>query len=381
MQTAPEYLANVALRGETHGVRRFGLDAWRASAILLVLVGHASFFFLPLTRELDVWYSLAFLGVELFFVLSGFLIGGILIGEFRSGTFRLKQFWTRRWLRTLPNYFLFLALNIVLYRAMFGVWPQFGLFVVFLQNFAWPHPPMFSEAWSLSIEELFYLMAPLATLAVGRMTKWRGGVFGWLLLAIAVVTAIRIGYVLWRDPAWDAGVRKIALVRLDAFIYGVAAVWFHAVRGMSMRACRWSALAGVLGMTAVTLAFFLLPRDHDFFARTFLFNLMPASLAAMLPLVAEWRGGGSPRIAQVCVRRIALWSYSLYLCQLAVMRAMSLLPWKPSTPAECLLGAAVFVALSISCAAFVYHFFERPILRWRDRITARPRAADVAPAA
>ncbi|HEX7914772.1 acyltransferase family protein, partial [Rudaea sp.] len=87
--------------------RRFGLDAWRALAILLVLVGHASFWFLPLTRELDVWYSLAFLGVELFFVLSGFLIGGILIDKFRSGSFHLRQFWIRRWLRTLPNYFLF----------------------------------------------------------------------------------------------------------------------------------------------------------------------------------------------------------------------------------------------------------------------------------
>src|SRR5579883_268892 len=123
------------------GARRFGLDVWRALAITLVLVGHASFFFLPLTSKLDAWYGLAFLGVELFFVLSGFLIGGILIAEFRDGTFRLRQFWLRRWLRTLPNYFLFLALNIVLYRAMNGAWPQFGLFLVFLQNFAWPHPP------------------------------------------------------------------------------------------------------------------------------------------------------------------------------------------------------------------------------------------------
>lgn len=357
------------------GARRFGLDAWRASAILLVVLGHASFFFLPLTKDLDVWYSLAFLGVELFFVLSGFLIGGILIGEFHRGTFRLGQFWTRRWLRTLPNYFLFLALNVVLYRAMFSAWPQFGLFLVFLQNFAWPHPPMFSEAWSLSVEELFYVIAPLVTLAVGRLTKWRGGVLGWLLLAIAAVTAIRIGYVLWRDPVWDSGVRKIALVRLDAFIYGVIAVWFHAVRGMTMAVRRSSALAGGGGMVVVALAYFLLPRDHDFFARTFLFNLIPASLAAMLPLAAKWRGAGVSRIVQAGVQRIALWSYSLYLCQLAVMRTMSLLPWKPATPAECLLGAVAFAALSIACAAFVYHFFERPILRWRDRVTAaRPRA-------
>ncbi|MFT3792014.1 MAG: acyltransferase [Rudaea sp.] len=351
--------------------RRFGLDAWRAFAILLVLVGHASFWFLPLTRELDAWYSLAFLGVELFFVLSGFLIGGILIGELRGGGFELKRFWTRRWLRTLPNYFLFLALNVLLYRAMFGAWPHFGLFLVFLQNFAWPHPPLFSEAWSLSVEELFYLIAPLATLAVVRLTKGRGSVVGWLLAAIALVTAIRIGYVLWRDPLWDSGVRKIALVRLDAFIYGVVAAWFCTVRAMSISNRRRCAVAGVCGMIGVALAFFLLPRDHDFFARTFLFNLIPASLAAMLPLAAEWRAGGVPPLAQAGTRRIALWSYSLYLCQLAVMRGLSLLPWKASTPAQCLFGALVFVVLSIACAALLYRFFEAPILRWRDRFTAR----------
>ena len=353
------------------GMRRFGLDAWRALAILLVLVGHASFWFLPLTRELEVWYSLAFLGVELFFVLSGFLIGGILIGEIRGGGFDLKRFWTRRWLRTLPNYFLFLALNIVLYRALFGAWPQFGLFLVFLQNFAWPHPPLFSEAWSLSVEELFYLIAPLATLVVVRTTKGRGSVVVWLLAAIALVTAIRIGYVLWRDPLWDSGVRKIALLRLDAFIYGVIAAWFCNVRGMSMQSRHRCAVAGACGMVVVALAFFLLPRDHDFFARTFLFNLIPASLAAMLPLAAEWRAAGVPQFVQAATRRIALWSYSLYLCQLAVMRSLSLLPWKASTAAECLFGAIVFVVLSIVCSALLYRFFEAPILRWRDRITNR----------
>jgi peptidoglycan/LPS O-acetylase OafA/YrhL len=360
--------------------RRFGLDAWRALAILLVLAGHASFFFLPLTRELDAWYGLAFLGVELFFVLSGFLIGGILIGEFRSGSFRLRQFWTRRWLRTLPNYFLFLALNIVLYRVMYGVWPQFGLFLIFLQNFAWPHPPWFSEAWSLSVEELFYLIAPLMVLVAGRLSKQRGATVAWLLLAIAVVTAIRIGYVLRYDPVWDSGVRKIALLRLDAFIYGVLAAWFCAAHAISLRARTLLALAGIGGTVVAALVFFLSARDHDFFARTFLFNLIPASLAAILPLAAGWRADAAPALARICVGRIALWSYSLYLCQLAVMRGMSLLPWQATTLLECLFGAIAFVVLSIACAAFVYHFFELPILRWRDRVTGHSRGAGAAPA-
>ena len=53
------------------------------------------------------------------------------------------------------------------------------------------------------------------------------------------------------------------------------------------------------------------------------------------------------------------------------MRSLSLLPWKATTPAQCLFGAGVFVVLSIVCAALLYRFFESPILRWRDRITSR----------
>jgi len=357
--------------------RVFGLDLLRALAVLLVLGGHATFMFLPLTSALDGWWLAGQLGVELFFVLSGFLIGGILIDEFRSGRFRLKRFWTRRWLRTLPNYFLFLALNIVLYRAVHEDWPQFAAYLVFMQNFAWPHPQLFPEAWSLSVEELFYLIAPLVVLALGRSVRWRGSLVAWLLLAIAFISAIRIGYVLWYDPSWDAGVRKVALVRLDAFIYGVIAVWFYAVRGMSMRSCRLIAIAGFFGIAVSALAYLLLPRDDNFFARTFLFNLVSASLAALLPFAAGWHGPQLPQSLRSCVRRVALWSYSLYLCQLGVMRCMmEFSPWKWSTPAQCALAAVIFVVVAIGCAAFVYHFFELPILRWRDRITGRSIATD-----
>jgi peptidoglycan/LPS O-acetylase OafA/YrhL len=95
--------------------RLFGLDLVRALAIILVLLSHSRNLLISFYPGLDFLKAGGFFGVELFFVLSGFLIGGILIKDIQAGfDFGiLKNFWKRRWLRTLPNYYLFLIINFL----------------------------------------------------------------------------------------------------------------------------------------------------------------------------------------------------------------------------------------------------------------------------
>ena len=90
------------------------LDLCRALAILLVLLSHGRVFLRDALPWAEVLRFGGFMGVELFFVLSGFLIGGILLRVSRQpGTAWLRVFYVRRWLRTLPNYYLFLLLTVV----------------------------------------------------------------------------------------------------------------------------------------------------------------------------------------------------------------------------------------------------------------------------
>ena len=351
--------------------RVFGLDLLRAVAILLVLVAHASFMFLPLTHHLEAWWMLGHLGVELFFVLSGFLIGGILAKQAQSARFGVGRFWARRWLRTLPNYYLFLIVNIAIARWVDGSWPEAAPYALFVQNLAWPQPIFFIESWSLSVEEIFYLLAPLLVLACrGRVVR---SIPAPALVALAIVlaTIVRIVYVINVDPNWDLALRMVSLVRMDAIAYGVLAMLLYRhAGGFARRHAAWFAVAGAVGSAASIVLYLTLPKDFDLFSRTFLFSLISASFAAFLPAAANWTSSHVAGRAENAVRAIARWSYALYLCQLAVMRVMSAtFSGHAQTWLGCLLQAIAFMLLSIACAALIYRFFEAPILRLRDRWT------------
>ena len=155
---------NVFLLHPDYESRVYGLDIMRALAIIFVVLEHG--LMLQKANTTFPWIKLIN-GVELFFVLSGFLIGGMLIRIFeKSNTFGIKtmgRFWIRRWFRTLPNYYLVLLINIFI--VYFGIihedFSQFNWkFFFFLQNFSGPFTNFFWESWSLSIEEWFYLIFP-----------------------------------------------------------------------------------------------------------------------------------------------------------------------------------------------------------------------------
>lgn len=153
--------------------RVWGLDFARAAAIALVLLAHGSVFTVgtwPWTSALRVG---GLHGVEVFFALSGFLIGGILYRSHAAGALSIPTFWRRRWLRTIPAYLVFFLLNLGFMRSV-GIEIQVDWrYFIYLQNLNWPHPEFFPEAWSLAVEEWFYLLTPLLLVGMTRFMPRR----------------------------------------------------------------------------------------------------------------------------------------------------------------------------------------------------------------
>jgi peptidoglycan/LPS O-acetylase OafA/YrhL len=155
-----------------HSNRVFGLDVVRSVAILCVLACHWLISAYNTPSAGAAANCLATYGVDLFFVLSGYLIGGILIRDAESyGMSRdtIVNFWRRRWYRTLPNYYAYLLIAFAVDRPWkFGRTRLVTLYPVFLQNFAWNIGPFYIASWSLAIEDWFYLLFPL-------LIVWRPG--------------------------------------------------------------------------------------------------------------------------------------------------------------------------------------------------------------
>jgi peptidoglycan/LPS O-acetylase OafA/YrhL len=313
---------------------------------------------------------LGVLGVELFFVLSGFLIGGILIADFdKAPTLSaLRHFWVRRWFRTLPNYFLFVGVNVLLALGLGSQIPAITSYLVFLQSFSGPPPPFFVESWSLAVEEWFYLLMPVAALIGIRCLRLPLNISVLLVgvLAIAGVTMARSWYVAAYQPAWLLGIRVITPMRLDACMFGVLGAWllrYHPKLWAGFR--RPGLLLGSCLLLVITLNIFD-PEGGYFSMKTTGFTVLSLSALCFLPALEGWRASGGRMAAGTT--RLSLWSYSLYLVNFPVFTLCSHV-LAPQTPAAALACATAFVAVSIALAALIYHYFERPVLKLRDSLS------------
>src|SRR4051812_27124509 len=363
--------------------RVFGLDLLRAAAIMMVVCAHGFVVLYPHFGEpLGFFGHGGFYGVELFFVLSGFLIGQILIraaGDLDRAA-NVASFYVRRWFRTLPLFFLFLIVNVVferLFRAH-AVGVGEGLsHGFFLRNLTGFHMTFFPESWSLAIEEWFYLLFPAALWLGLKLTKRFDAVFlsaAFSFLAFSTIARL----VTAPDPAatWSDDLRMVVIYRFDALMIGMLGAWLSLrFQKTWLRLAPVCAFGGVVLLVAMYATLWKIENGHlqfgddSYFARTIRFSLVSLGFALLLPWASAWKlAGENP--GSTAVRKIALWSYGLYLVHLPVFLLVTragLGADAPMSLAKALGSFALQIGGAILLSALLYRFFEAPCTRVREK--------------
>lgn len=316
-----EGVAAVTERAERLGYRP-ELDGLRGVAVLLVLGLHWWPTRLPGGR----------IGVDLFFVLSGFLITTLMLEE---GRVDLRRFWTRRARRLMPAVAVLLA---VFWWADGAGWV--ALYVGNWARVAGDLSPYLAHAWSLGIEEQFYLLWPLAYLGLRRFPRPAVA----LLLA---ATAVGVGW--WRvslDAPWERLVNGTD-TRLDGLAIGCAVAFgWPWLRSLPWRL---AALPCLVGLGAVAVA------DADLLG----WGYTLVSLGWAVVLLAVLDGNGRTVLSRRGLVRVGVLSYSLYLWHYPITVGL-----RGGDIYDTAAGTTVLAVVATGCAAWAsWRWVESP---WRS---------------
>jgi peptidoglycan/LPS O-acetylase OafA/YrhL len=380
---AGEIEANAIARAATeqidprfeHRTRQPGLDLLRALAIVVVVIYHTGIFGFALPYDV---HRFGWVGVDLFFVLSGYLIGGQLVSQLGGRRhIRFGRFYARRALRILPAYLVIVAVYFSLpalreFPAISPLWK----FLISVQNIGLRGGTAFSHAWSLAIEDQFYLLLPLVLIALSRSRRTAFATpclifLGGLLLRGFLAHQLRSesggvsyrGYQFWiYYPTWT---------RLDPLVFGVALAAIE-----RYRPSWWSALTRFApwlllpALGAIVFALYMGETDVlTIWTCVWQLPLIALGMAALLVCAVSTR---LPlcRVEIPGAAFLASVAFSVYLSHKLVIHSVIQLCNRYSLSltsvwALLLIEIAVYLA-----GAALFFAVERPFLRFRNRVAA-----------
>lgn len=324
------------------------LDGVRAIAILLVIAEH----FLGVG-------GLGGAGVQLFFVLSGFLITRLLAAELeRTSMLRFGRFYFRRACRIIPAYLLWVAVTWLLLGHMSEPEDRLSLLglLTYTYNYLTPAAHGFNSiihpAWSLAVEEQFYLLWPLALTALGTrpartiLPAFFGVMLAWRFVAVVILRLPQT----YLDWAFETNAGTLALgCWLALHVMGGGALSWN-------RYARPGALTVAIGIAIAAVAVALPTRGS---AAVWAVPFM--ALVMLLTISLALEAGPGSLLAHPLLRWIGAISYPLYLWHLWGLAIGEHLPVPHA------LQLVIALAASLALASGSYYLVERPILRWRDR--------------
>ena len=337
-------------------IRIASLDLLRACAILFVLALHSLEFLSGVPDQIHYLFSYGWVGVDLFFVLSGFLIGGQSFNTSEHEISPIKKFLVKRLFRTLPLYYFVLF-------VYFCIKPMAGFpfndsrikYIFFIQNFF--SPSDFVQSWSLCIEEQFYLLFPLIFFTFKKIPK-----YFWLLPGL-MSTLIRLALYLSGTSANTS----------SSVAYNYCYIFFTHLDGISwglflaITFPTWSNIknksnflyAGIISLL-LTLIYI---EPSNFNSKIVLsYQLLAISFSFILIGLYEYKNIPS----KIVIESIAKWSYGIYLWNNLIARFIA----KSLYTQNNFVKLLIYLFATILISAVTYYLIEKPTLNLRKRLIA-----------
>lgn len=322
-----------------------------------------------------------FLGVDLFFVLSGYLITGLLLERTPQNRRELGAWWMKRVRRLTPIVAIVVAATVIAFAGTRGVaadglatlswWQNWHLILVGSSYWS-PSPSPLRHAWSLSIEEQFYLVWPLVVVGASRLSRVLSVAANRIVLAVSVVGASASFGWAWHLSAETDDLSRIYFgtdTRMGALLLGCAAA-AAPPRAIARVTGRFGPVLGVFASACLAALVVTLTVED---AGTYRGGLLAAACVAVLLVVAAAQSGWFSRVlGLVPLRWIGVRSYALYLISFPIQRLVET-RWTSSTTAGV---AVVTIALSVPLATLSLRWVETPLRHRTSWASTRPvRAA------
>jgi peptidoglycan/LPS O-acetylase OafA/YrhL len=353
--------------------RNINLDALRAIAIFMVLGRHAgdSGYLAYWTRA---WARVGWAGVDLFFVLSGFLVSGLLfMGYQEQRKIEFSRFYIRRGLKIWPAFYVLIASGLLIDLARGHSVPKSELLseLVFMQSY---FKGIWGITWSLAVEEHFYLCLPIVLLLMNRRDNGRPFaampyVFG-MIAILALAFRFAVG---WKENG-TANYQTYLYpthLRIDGLMFGALLSYYNRFHPkVFARIASWRGGWIVIAAALVLLSTFPVENRN---VHTWGFTVIYLGSGCLVAKAIAFEGRGLIRVISGLLARIGVYSYSIYLWHIFFQQHVLRYFHITSQPLSywCYFSGAILFGIAAS------EVIEIPVLRFRDRVF--PRSSGVTP--
>lgn len=358
----------------------YGLDNLRAFAVIMVILFHY-----PRWFDHPAWFpdvlKFGWTGVDLFFVLSGFLIASQLFAQIRKeGTFSMKEFYIKRFFRIIPIYYFVLAMYF-LFPVLSGdqLLPPLWKFLTFTHNLGFTDfdtHRAFGVVWSLCVEEHFYLLLPVILLLLLK-TGWtnKAGVLLLILFLAGFLIRLYGWYEIYIPQSngvenralWIQTIYYPTYCRLDGLLVGVAIAGLYNYLPLFFSKISKQANGIIaVGLLILTVTYFICGNGLSFNRSIFGFPLVSLGfgcmvLGAIMPnsFLYQWKSAVLTKIAEL--------SYVLYLIHMAVIPVTQTILINFGVAKDSNLTFVLSMLFCVLIALLLHYSIEKPFMKMRGR--------------